>query len=193
MIYLELFWVFFKIGLFTFGGGYAMIPFIQQEVIAKGWLSQNELINFAAVSESTPGPFAVNIATYIGVAKGGLPGGIFATFGVVLPSFIVILIVTRFYLGFKNSKLVKGVMWGIKPVAIGLIGAASFSIAYSVFIVKWGGFASLITYPFICSAVIFVFSLALLYKKKSPILAIGVSAAAGVAFGYLGETLKFYK
>ena len=113
MIYLELFLTFFKVGLFTFGGGYAMLPMIREEVISHGWLSQSELIDFIAVSESTPGPFAVNIATFIGTRTGGLFGSLCATLGVVLPSFIVIMIVARFYQKFKSSRLVIGAMTGL--------------------------------------------------------------------------------
>ena len=86
MLYLELFLTFFKIGLFTIGGGYAMLPLIQADVQAKGWMTAEELVNFIAVSESTPGPFAVNVSTYVGAELAGLPGAFCATLGVVLPS-----------------------------------------------------------------------------------------------------------
>ena len=95
MTYLTLFWTFFKIGLFTFGGGYAMLPLIQQYVLGFGWLSEEELVNFVAVSESTPGPFAINIATYVGSSQAGVLGAFFTTLGVVLPSFIIIFIVAK--------------------------------------------------------------------------------------------------
>ena len=102
MIFLKLFLTFFKIGLFTFGGGYAMLPLIQEEVLSNGWMELSSLIDFIAVSESTPGPFAINIATYVGSQMGsdfGVIGSIFgsfcATLGVVLPSFIIILIVAK--------------------------------------------------------------------------------------------------
>ncbi len=110
MIYLTLFWTFFKIGLFTFGGGYAMIPLIQSEVLAHKWMALEDLINFIAVSESTPGPFAINISTYIGAEMGGFFGSVCATLGVVLPSFVIILIVAKIYDKFKESKLVSGAM-----------------------------------------------------------------------------------
>ena len=103
MIFWELFWTFFQIGAFTFGGGYAMLPLIQEEVLKKGWLSEQALVDFIAVSESTPGPFAVNIATYIGSQPGGILGSVCATLGVVLPTFIVILIVAKCYEKFKVS------------------------------------------------------------------------------------------
>ena len=95
MIYLELFYIFLKIGAFTFGGGYAMLPLIQDEVIAHNWIDSQSLIDFIAVSESTPGPFAVNIATYVGAEVGGIFGSFCATLGVILPSFIIILIVAK--------------------------------------------------------------------------------------------------
>ena len=99
MIFLELFWTFFKLGALTFGGGYAMIPILTDEVLAHGWLTSEQILNFIAVAESTPGPIAINMATFIGASQGGLPGtiasffGAFcATLGVVLPSFFVILL-----------------------------------------------------------------------------------------------------
>ena len=95
MIYLELFLTFFMIGLFTFGGGYAMLPLIQEQVIGKGWMTSEQIVDFIAVSESTPGPFAVNRATFIGTQMGGVLGAVCATLGVVLPSFIIILIVAK--------------------------------------------------------------------------------------------------
>ena len=99
MLYLELFLTFFKIGLFTIGGGYAMLPLIQADVQAKGWMTAEELVNFIAVSESTPGPFAVNVSTYVGAELAGLPGAFCATLGVVLPSFLIILLVALLSFG----------------------------------------------------------------------------------------------
>ena len=104
MIYLDLFFTFFRIGLFTVGGGYAMLPLIQEAVLAKGWIENTQLINF---SESTPGPFAINISTYIGAEMSGILGAACATLGVVLPSFIIILIVAKYYEKFKTNKIVK--------------------------------------------------------------------------------------
>ena len=118
MIFLDLFWTFFKIGLFTFGGGYAMLPLIQAAVEEHGWLSTETLLNFVAVSESTPGPFAVNIATYIGSELAGIAGAACATLGVVLPSFVIILIVARCFRRFRASRIVAGIMTGLKPAAL---------------------------------------------------------------------------
>ena len=124
MIYLELFYIFLKIGAFTFGGGYAMLPLIQDEVIAHNWIDSQSLIDFIAVSESTPGSFAVNVATYVGEEVAGVAGSVCATLGVVLPSFIIILIIAGCYKRFKNSGVVKGCMSGLKPAVVGLIGAS---------------------------------------------------------------------
>jgi len=123
-MYLELFITFFKIGLFTIGGGYAMIPLIQQEVVAHGWLTLLELTDFIAVSESTPGPFAVNIATFVGMEMGGLLGALVTTTAVVLPSFIIILFIAKVFTNFQQNKWVQGALYGMRPVVVGLIASA---------------------------------------------------------------------
>ena len=104
MIFLELFWVFFLIGAFTFGGGYAMIAMIQQQVVSRGWMETAQIIDFIAIAESTPGPIAVNMATFVGSQMGGVWGAVCATLGIVLPSFVVILIVARCFRAFCASK-----------------------------------------------------------------------------------------
>ena len=176
MIYLELFWTFFLIGAFTFGGGYAMLPLIQIEVVNKGWLANEAVVNFIAVSESTPGPFAINMATYVGSEMGGILGSACATLGVVMPSFIIILIVAKCYDRFKNSKLVKGAMSGLKPAVIGMIGTAVLSIGKTVFVQP----------GMLLSAVLFGAMAVLAFKKVHPIIIICISAAAGVLMGVLG-------
>ncbi len=183
MIYLKLFLTFFKIGAFTFGGGYAMLPLIQAEVIANNWVAHEEFVNFIAVSESTPGPFAINMATYVGTELGGLFGAMCATLGVVLPSFIIILAVAKFYEKFKNSKIVKGCMSGLKPAVIGLIGAAAVSIAKTVFFPE--GISFDVTPQFYVSLAIFAVMLVLALKKVHPIIIICISAAVGILAGYL--------
>lgn len=181
---LELFVTFFKIGLFTFGGGYAMLPLIQQEVLDKEWATQAELINFIAVSESTPGPFAINMSTYIGTEQAGFLGAFFATLGVVLPSFIIILIVAKCYEKFQSSKIVKGCMSGLKPCVVGLIGAAVVSIATTVLFpsgITLSAFSGVNIY---ISLAIFALMAVLAFKKVHPILIICMSAAIGIAVGY---------
>ncbi len=185
MIYLELFWTFLKIGAFTFGGGYAMLPLIQAEVRAHGWLSAEELVDFIAVSESTPGPFAVNISTFVGMRAGGLFGAFCATFGVVLPSFVIILLVARCYEKFRESRAVRGCMSGLKPAVVGLIAAAVISTGQTVFFPA-GISAGVFTSPaFLCSAVIFAAGILLSVKKVHPIIIIVISAVLGIGAGVL--------
>lgn len=186
MIYLELFFIFLKIGAFTFGGGYAMLPLIQKEVTAHNWMDTKSLVDFIAVSESTPGPFAVNIATYVGTEVGGFLGAVSATIGVVLPSFIIILIVAKCFQKFNQSKIVKGCMSGLKPAVVGLIGATAVSIGKNVFF--FNGMKTAVFYDrlFWNSLVIFVLAILLLVKKVHPIVIIIVSAVLGIIFGCIG-------
>ena len=188
MIYLELFFTFFMIGAFTFGGGYAMLPLMQEQVTAH-WgdiLPQETIVNCVAVSESTPGPFAVNMATYVGSEVGGLLGSACATLGVILPSFVIILIVAKCYEKFCNSSVVKGCMTGLKPAVVGLIAGAILSVASGVFFPTGLALEVLKALAFYLSAGIFAVMLVLALKKVHPIIIILLSAAAGIAIGYLG-------
>ena len=188
MILFELFITFFKIGLFTFGGGYAMLPLMREEVLAHNWAAESELINFIAVSESTPGPFAINMATYIGTEQAGVIGAFFATLGVVLPSFIIILIVAKCYEKFQSSKIVNGCMTGLKPCVVGLIGAAVVSIAGTVLFAGEFSKKALISVfselNIYISLAIFAVMAVLAFKKVHPILIICMSAVAGIVVGY---------
>lgn len=196
MMFLELFLTFFMIGAVTFGGGYAMLPMIQEQVgIRWGHLISSEsLINFVAVSESTPGPFAVNMATYIGSVVGGQNGsaalsvfGSFcATMGVVLPSVIVILIVAKCYDKFRESRVVRGCMTGLKPAVVGLIGNAILNVVLTVFFPAGMTLSVFSTVSFYVSAAIFALMLVLAFKKLHPILIVCLSAVLGIAAGYLG-------
>ena len=191
MIFLNLFLTFFKIGAFTFGGGYAMLPLIQAEVISKGWIEQDLLVNFIAVAESTPGPFAINTATYIGSEMGGsfgawgsIFGAFCATLGVVLPSFIIILIVAQFFEKFKESKGVKGVMSGLKPAVVGLIATAVLSIGKTVF-ERFFTDAINFSDPHLWVSVGTVIVMGVLaFKKVHPIIIICLSAVVGIVAGY---------
>lgn len=193
MIFLELFWTFFKIGALTFGGGYAMLAIVQSEVINHGWMTATLLADYVAISESTPGPLAINIATAVGSQLGGealgtwgsLLGAFFATLGTALPSFIIILIVARFFEAFKDSRIMKGCMTGLKPAVVGLIGSALISIGSAVFFPEGFAVQTMITVPFIVSAVIFIGALILAFKKLHPIAIIGISAVCGILAGYL--------
>ena len=196
MIYLELFYTFFMIGAFTFGGGYAMLPLIQEQVAAR-WsdvISQQSMIDFVAVSESTPGPFAINMATYVGSVVGGQSGSVLlsafgsfcATLGVVMPSFVIILIVAKCYEKFKENRVVKGCMTGLKPAVVGLIANAVLGVLLTVFFPAGVSLSVLTTVGFYVSAGIFAVMLVLAFRKVHPILIIGISAALGILFGYLG-------
>jgi chromate transporter len=183
MHYPELFLSFFKIGLFTFGGGYAMIPLIGSEVEKHGWMQPSDLVDFVAVSESTPGAFAVNVSTYVGERVAGLPGAFFATLGVVLPSFVVILVIAKFFVKYRGGKIVSGFMSGLNPAVVGLIGAAAVSVGRTVFFPN-GLCAAALSSPFLLTLAIFALSLFLILKGRSPILVIVISAAIGLAAGF---------
>ena len=180
VIYLELFLIFFKIGAFTFGGGYAMLPLIQQEVLSHNWMDLEQLVNFVAVSESTPGPLAVNLASFVGAETGGLLGAGCATIGVVLPSFLIILLVAKFYQAFRTNTLVKGCMNGLRPTVVGMIGASLLSVAGSAFSLSAG------VVPLALAVVLLAVILFAHWKKVHPILLIVGSAVVGIAAGYAG-------
>ena len=186
MVYLTLFWTFFKIGAFTVGGGYAMLPLIQKEVESHGWIASELVVNFVAISESTPGPFAVNMATYVGTEMAGTLGAICSTLGVVLPSFIIILIVAKCFEKFRSSRAVSGCMSGLKPAVIGLIGMAVVSIGKTVFFPNGWTTTVFSGISFYISLVIFLLIAFLAFKKKThPILLICIAAVLGIAVGYL--------
>ncbi len=195
--FLTLFLTFFKIGAFTFGGGYAMLPLIQEEVLRHNWVAESDLINFIAVSESTPGPFAINMATYIGSQVGGefgvlgsILGSACATMGVVLPSFIVILIVARFYEKYKQSRIVKGCMSGLKPAVVGLIGAAILSVVAEVLFPTGIALSAFANPAMYVSLGIFAMTVTLAFwKKVHPIWLILLSAALGIAWGHLSPLI----
>ena len=186
MIYLELFLTFLMIGAITFGGGYAMLPIIQKEVAAKGWVDAAALVDFVAVSESTPGPFAINMSTYVGAEVGGFFGAVCATLGVVLPSFVIILIVAKCYDAFRKSQVVKGCMSGLKPAVVGLIGGAVISVGATVFFPEGLVLGAFTQLKFYLAAAISAAMAVLAFKKVHPIIIICISAVLGIAFGYMG-------
>ena len=180
MIYWELFRVFFLIGAFTFGGGYAMIAMIQQQVVGRGWMTAEAIIDFVAIAESTPGPIAVNMATFVGAQMGGVPGAACATLGVVLPSFAVILLVARCYAAFQKSKWVKGIMSGLKPAVVGLIGSAVVTVALAVFV---PGEAASWLWAAVVAVMLFV---SVKKPRLHPIVIICICGAIGIAAGFFG-------
>ena len=131
-IYIQLFIEFFKAGLFAVGGGMATIPFLYDISDKTGWFTHAELTNMIAISESTPGPIGVNMATYVGYSSAGIPGSLIATLGLITPSIIVILIIAGFYNAFKNNKYVQAAFYGLRPASAGLIAAAGLSVVVLV-------------------------------------------------------------
>ncbi len=185
----ELFIVFFKIGLLTFGGGYAMIPMIEAEALSRGWITEEMLYNFLAISESTPGSFAVNISTFVGNNVGGILGSIAATLGVILPSFIIILIIFQFYKKFITNKYVKYVLFGLRAVVVGLILGVAINLVSTQFINNVNDTLSFNYVNFIIFGILFLSQV--LYKfifkrKMNPIILILLSAIIGlVTFGFI--------
>ena len=127
MIYLQLFYTFFKIGLFGFGGGYAMLSMIQGEVVTRyGWVSSQEFTDIVAISQMTPGPIGINAATYVGfTSTGSVWGSVIATFAVVLPSFILMLTISKFFLKYQKHPVIASVFSGLRPGVVGLLAAAA--------------------------------------------------------------------
>ncbi len=185
MIYLELFLSFLKIGAFTFGGGYAMISIIRETVLTQGWMTEAELLNFIAVAESTPGPIAVNMATFVGSSQGGVLGSLLATLGVVLPSFIIILIIAALISNLLKYKGVNAFVKGIRPCIVAMILATAITIGLST-LFSFKSVGSTFS-PDIKGIIIFAILLAIHFgynliskKKPSPILMILLSAGMGM-------------
>ena len=174
MIYLKLFWEFLKVGLFAFGGAYGAIPIIQQGVLAQGWMDE-------AMFESTPGPIMVNAATYIGKMQGGVLGSIVATIGVVLPSFVIILLVTALFTKVLKKKPVQATLRGVKPCIMGVILATGVYMALSAIL----GSVKSVAFDWVALVILAVLILAVVLYQKirkkelSPILIIVISAILG--------------
>ena len=183
MTYLLLFWEFFKIGLFTFGGGYAMIPLIKDAVITNSWITEEAFTNFIGVCESTPGPVAINMATYIGKEVGGVFGSVCATLGVVLPSFIIIILVATILSKIITNKYLKRFIEGIKPVIMALILSTGLFL-----LIKALGYESLEVFNLNVKSLIIFCILVEIYiiyklifkKKMNAILLILISVLVGI-------------
>ena len=186
-ILLDLFLTFLKIGAVSFGGGYAMIPLLTDEVITHGWLNNAEIMNFIAVAESTPGPIAINMATFIGSSQGGVLGAILATLGVVLPSFVIILIIATLIRGLLKFAGVNAFLSGIRPVVVGLIIETAVTMALSV-ILSLETISSGVVFDWKALTIFLIVALSHFgykkWKKKaiSPILLILLSAVLGIIF-----------
>ena len=198
MIYLRLFFEFFKTGLFSVGGGLATIPFLQDMGETTGWFTNQELTTMIAVSESTPGPMGVNMATYVGYhmgssaglggGLGGIVGAVIATLGLVAPSILVILIIAKFLQKFRHSKLVEAAFSGLRPASTALIVVAGLSVALSVFFAADNtspdSFPAVQWNAVLLAAAVFVCMKWTLLKKLHPICFIAAAAAIGVVFSF---------
>ena len=179
MIYLQLLYSYLKIGFFGFGGGYAMLSLIQNEVVVQNqWMTNAEFTDIVAISQMTPGPIAINSATYIGYTVAGFWGSVVATTAVCLPALTLMIFITRFFLQLRDNRYVKGAIAGMKPVVVGMIGAAALLLMFpksadgASFIDGW-------------SWALFAAAMVASLKKVNPILLIVLGAMAGVAIYYL--------
>ena len=188
MIYLTLIYEFFKIGLFAVGGGLATLPFLQNlSYQHPDWYSIQDLMNMVAVSESTPGPMGINMATYVGYKTAGVLGGICATFGLVTPSIIIIVIVVSIFVKFKNSPTVEKVFFGIRPASMGLIAAAGFLVMKEALLnipafQSSHNIADLFRFKSILFAVVLYW--AFVKFNKHPIFYIAVAAVVGIVLKF---------
>ncbi len=185
MIFLELFLTFFKIGAVCFGGGYGMISLIREECLGNGWLGEDELLNMIAVSESTPGPIAVNIATFVGSSQGGVLGAFLATLGVILPAFIIILLIAAIIGNILKYRPVNAFLGGLRPAVAGLIIATAVTMILSTLfgVSHIGGGFRVDVGGIIIFGVLIAIALgwyALKKKRPSPIVMILVSACLGM-------------
>ncbi len=191
MLYLRLFYEFFKTGLFAVGGGLATLPFLEEMAEKTGWFTHAQLVDMIAVGESTPGPIGVNTATYVGFTTAGIPGAVVATTGLVLPSLLVILLIAAFLKNFRDDPLVKGAFYGLRPASTGLIASAGLS-AFVVAVLRTelfaatGAFTDLINWKGAILAALLLY-LTRWNKKTSgwhPIVFILFSAVVGMVFSF---------
>lgn len=191
MLYLRLFWEFFKTGLFAVGGGMATLPFLYSMSDTTGWFSHAQLADMIAVSESTPGPIGVNMATYVGFATAGVPGAVVATLGLITPSVIIILIIARVLAAFRQNKYVDAAFYGLRPCSVGLIAAAGLLVVkISLFNAELYQQTGVLMNVFNWKAILLAVVLIVLtryvkpLKKLHPVFFILGSAAVGALFAF---------
>ena len=198
-IYLQLYWEFFKTGLFAIGGGMATLPFLKDIGASTGWYTYSDLMNMLAVSESTPGPIGINMATYVGYLVGGLPGAVIATLGEVTPSLIVILLIAVLLKNFQDNQYVNWAFYGLRPASTGLIGGACVAVMLEVLTfvhISAGGIVNtfglergqIFNLPALALAAVLLVLTNWVKKVKEwhPIVFIGLSAVVGVIFHFGG-------
>ena len=189
MILIQLFLEFCRVGLFSVGGGLATIPFLTDLGERTGWFTSGQLADMIAISESTPGPMGVNMATYVGFTSGGVLGGIVSTLGLIFPSIVIILVIAQFLQKFRQSKVVDGVFYGLRAASVALITAAMLQVARIALLRPAAGlesaFASSPNWPPIALAmVVFLCVKFTPLKKVHPIFFILASAVVGVVFSF---------
>lgn len=187
MIYLRLFWEFLKIGLFAVGGGMATLPFLQRLCESTGWFPQSLITDMIAISESTPGPIGINMATYVGYSIAGVLGGILATMGEIIPSIVIVVLVSKSLERFRGSRLVDDAFYGLRPAVTGLIAAAGIGVIKTAMLhfdlyALSGSLTDLVDIKKLVYLVV-VF-LAIRRFKKHPVLYIAVSALVGIVFAF---------
>ena len=192
-LYLQLFWEFFKTGLFAVGGGMATLPFLYDISNKTGWFTHAQLADMVAVSESTPGPIGVNMASYVGFVTGGVGGAVVATLGLIAPSILIVLIIAAFLKAFRDSKYVDGAFYGLRPASTALIASALVTVAKVAFFSSQNfGDLTAVLHSVEWKAVVLAAVLLLLtryvprVKSWHPIVFIGLSAAVGVIFRFAG-------
>ncbi|MCL2045614.1 MAG: chromate transporter [Oscillospiraceae bacterium] len=188
MIYFQLFYEFFKTGLFVFGGGLATIPFLQEISEKTGWFTIQQLMDMIAISEATPGPIGVNMATYVGYTVAGLTGGIVATLGLITPSIIIACIIARLLYKFKDSQYIDAAFYGLRPASLALICSAGLAVLrLSLFQeALWqdtGLLISLFNFKGICLALV-IFALSNKFKNLHPVAFLAASAVIGMVFRF---------
>lgn len=185
MILLQLFFEFFCVGLLAVGGGLATVPFLTDMATRTGWFTLDDLTNMIAVSESTPGPLGVNMASYVGFATAGIPGGVVATLGLITPCIIIILIVTAFLKKFRQNATIQSIFYGLRPASTGLIAAACWAVI-CLSLIEFStsrGLQIQFHWPAILLAFVILLVTHLKWTKKfHPVIWIGVSAVAGILF-----------
>ena len=182
MIYLQLFWEFFKTGLLSVGGGLATLPFLYDMAARYDWFTAEELANMLAVSESTPGPIGVNMATYAGINAAGIPGGLVATFALILPAFLIMLLVVGALERFRENRIVNCVMKVLRPVSVGLIASAALTVLRVAYLQSGETPLSMVKWPALAVGAALL-AVSLKWKKLHPVVLVALGAAAGIALG----------
>lgn len=181
MIYLELFWSFFQIGLFSIGGGYAAMPLIQNQVVdLHPWLNMTQFADIMTIAEMTPGPIAINAATFVGIQVAGLPGALIATIGCVFPSCVIVMTLAYIYYRFRGLNMVQGVLAGLRPAVIAMIASAGISLMVMALYGQRTPPADLLTFDAV-AAVILAAGIVILRKwKPNPLWVMAGSGVVGV-------------